>query len=476
MFKYPQAWFALMLAALCLLGLSAWSSPVWYDDAGHHLVARHLSETGSYCYPVEQRVDSCDGLSQFITMGPALTYPVAAWMGAWGSEVIVPRLLIACISIAMLWLVLAISFQLFDQKAEEKGIATGALLLVNIQFLTYGAELLGEVPALTALLAGLWMFLAALRRAEFRFVYFAGAVVCFSLALLTKEYLLLPLLPALGLWAVVSLLRRNLAHVVLSLFLIVLLPLGPLLFHWVQCGSWEALMGYAKARSSYGNEFLALNLAESLRFLLLKPQILLGTAALLLKVWMRREDRDVFMLCMQGCLFIFFLLSAGYDRLGLLLLPLSLLYLSEFVVLLWQRVWLNPRRSRLLKGAMLIALLGLTSQQTFYRLGLRLSGRESNDNERWVAAWLDERHHHHIYTMDQQVVPFLSESVQVRLNGTVPSTKASCRPTQLKVGEYFIAGPYAFTEFQHCTDWSQLELLAATPDSVYQIFAAKAEF
>ena len=135
--------FGLLLA---LLLISAHYSPIWYDDAGHFLVAREAASGHGICYPLDSE-GTCDANSAFITMGPVLTWPVAAWMAALGKKMWVARMLMVLLTMGVGLIFWRMAKLLGN---ADKGLIAVGILGLNIQFLTYGAEVLGEVPMMAS--------------------------------------------------------------------------------------------------------------------------------------------------------------------------------------------------------------------------------------------------------------------------------------------------------------------------------------
>lgn len=434
---------------------SAFTSPVWYDDAGHWIVARQWAETGSLCYPVEPAADVCDPVSPYITMGPALSFPGGLWMKNFGVEMWKIRMLMVLLSIG----VLLVFFRLAREEwGWEKGFWALLLVVGNIQVLVYGAEFLGEVPMLGWLFLGFWL--------EIRWLKGKGnwnarlAPLAWVLAVLTKEYILIPLGGGLGGLVLAGLLKRDwkLAAGVCLQGLGVIAGLG--LFYLVYWGGGDQFLAYLKVRNSYGGEFFALEPGEALRFLLRKPLIWLGALALLLKLWARPGKTE----WMMGGLFftwlLFFLLSAGYDRFGFQLLFVPALYLAEFFPLLWK--WVKAKKRwpwgyRITFGLIFMALF---YQQSLLVIGKRVLGEgNGNPGEMAVADRLKALEARAVFTYDQQLVPFLPPGTRVRLPVVVPSNSAHCEPFRLRENEYFLAGVYARTEFRHCIPWDRLQIV-----------------
>lgn len=452
----------------CLLVIAALYAPIWYDDAGHYIVIRELIGEGVACYPVELNRGECDPNSPFITMGPALNYPLGSWMRILGTSMLAGRSLMVLLSLQSL-----LAFLLLARRLVQPAKAFWAVALVigNIQLVTYGAEILGEVPMLG------WLFLGLAFQLRWWANRRTGALVlatlAYLLAILTKEYIAAPLALGMAGWITMAWLTRQRAQAFGLLAQGLAITLALLAYHWVQAGSWEALVAWFRDRGSYGAEFLRFDLLESFRFLLFKPLIALGTLALFTKVYFRRTSQDIVLACFHLSHLLFFLFSAGYDRFGFQLLFIPAIYLSEFIWLAWNRLGRHPQYPRLLRGAFGLFFLLLFTQRTLPTFaGMLTQHPPSNAAEHALVQLLQKHRVSRLFTYDQQVIPFLSDGYEFRLCRTVPSNAGQCQPLVLRSKEWLVAGPYARTEFGAC--WPQAELLpvdsTGTDDSRYVLY------
>ncbi|MBL0020517.1 MAG: hypothetical protein IPP17_29805 [Bacteroidetes bacterium] len=90
-----KKWMPYLIVLTLLLGgliVSAFHSPIWYDDAGHFLVAREAARGNGLCYPLDLTGEHCESDSPFTTMGPVLAYPLAGWMAILGESMLMARL------------------------------------------------------------------------------------------------------------------------------------------------------------------------------------------------------------------------------------------------------------------------------------------------------------------------------------------------------------------------------------------------
>lgn len=216
----------------------------------------------------------------------------------------------------------------------------------------------------------------------------------------------------------------------------------------------EGFLTYLQLRASYGNEFFACEWGEGLRYLAFKPLFGLGMVAMALRVYFQGRLADLFLALIQVALTLMFLLSAGYDRFGFLLLFIPAVFLAEFMAALWGK-WKG--RTGLRIGFSLLFIL-IFAQKSPLMLSLRLFFPDQiNQEEVWVIEHIPKGYS--VFTYDQQIVPFLSPETPYRLPGSVPSNKDNCKNLSLKVNEVLIAGKYANTEYQGCIDWQRLRIV-----------------
>ena len=190
----------------------------------------------------------------------------------------------------------------------------------------------------------------------------------FGIALLVKE----SIAPALGLglllfWVYSLFKERRLILPVMLQGL--LLPLPVLAWYFLRAGNWEQLVEFLNVRRSYSSEFLAFTFDESLKFVALKPLIVLGLVAIVVKLRFKRNSEDVFLIGFFIFQLILFIFSAGYDRMGLLLLPVPALYLGELLAFFWQRIRDGYTGKSWKSALFVIGFAVLFAQQMPYLMG-----------------------------------------------------------------------------------------------------------
>ncbi len=439
----PRSYLIPFVLFLLLLVLSAYTTPVWYDDAGHFLVIDTALQTGQMGYPAYWGVDMD---SPFITLGRPLNETYRLWLGLWGGGMAAARGLSILFSLAAAW-----AFWRYGRDLKGATKATWALWIMvgNVQWVTYGAQLLGEGPMLLGVFGGMAALAQWKKDGQVGWAALGG--LAWWWAVNCKAYIALPLGLAVGGMAVWSFGKKDLREMGRWLLFGAIWTLA-VVAGWIQeQGGWAEFVHYLEDRQSYGNEFFVFAPTEALRFLLFKPLFALGILAMVLRLRVHPRPADRLPILLQLFLTLFFLCSQGFDRFGFLLLFLPALYLAEFTAAAWARTHAKPW----LRAAFLLLFALLFTQQTPIRIAQRLlHPNETNAHERAVAEWLGREKIGPISTVDHQLYPFLSQ--ELLLPATVPSNKMDCQPPPIVPNGYYIAGPYAFTEYQDCIDWTVL--------------------
>lgn len=458
---HMNKWLKYGIVLTLLLGglvVSAFYSPIWYDDAGHFLVAREAARGNGLCYPLDDDGQNCIPDSPFITMGPVLAYPLAGWMALLGESMLVARL-----GMVFLTLLATVAFFWVGRQLmrPQKAIVAVGLMALNIQFLTYGAEVLGELPMMGLVFAGIGCFLAWDKKGGWQWA--ALGIVCWCLAVGVKEYAILPLGLSLVIWWLMREVAKDRPVPVLKLgfaFVLVLVLMLGIIY-----GGPQKMMDHYIGRQSYSAEFFAVDLDISLKYLLLKPLFWLGTAAMVLKWRVKRRPEEALTLSVQAAWLVFFLLSAGYDRFGFLLLFLPAIYVAEFVPYVWKSLGRITHWAWLRRTMLVIVALVVFAQQTWWVFGKRIAAPELVNAIEWKATWrLEHAKGNVVVTAEQQVALFLEQIGQRwRLVSLVPSQGRACdyphEDFDLQRGELFLAGPYAFTEYPKCIHWDKLSVV-----------------
>jgi len=170
------------------------------DDAYFAIVAKSIAVDGKYGLPVAS--DRTVGFHPEIGSGPALIFPGALMIAAFGSKVWVPgatTLLIVVVQVGLLVLVLRQRVRLANALLFASMTLAGLLALGNHQW--YLGIYAGEVPAIGFLLLGACLLVS-------NRLFAAGA--CLGLAFLTKQITLLASAGMVVGWASAALLTgRN---------------------------------------------------------------------------------------------------------------------------------------------------------------------------------------------------------------------------------------------------------------------------
>lgn len=429
---------AAWLIGLCGLIYFAFAKDVWYDDACHYLTGYTLATTGIEGFP--NTPHQADTHSLFITVGPAVNYPLAGLMCLLSADMLVARAGMVLYSAVALLLLGLLGRLLFRYRAAA---AWAVLLLgVNVQFLTYGSQYLGEGGVVLGLLAGSYGLL--LWHQSGRAGWWLLGLLGFWWAILSKEYVAAPLGLALLAYTGHYLWHRLPGRRGLVLMCL-LLPLASVVYYTLRFDSWVQLTDYWALKSRYSEEFWVWNWPVTLHFLAGKPLIWLGTAALTVRVRIQRRERDMWLLLVQTMLLLWYLAGIGYDRFGMLLLPIPALYVAEWLAAIWRRLAQYPVQwGRTWRMAVLALAAGLFFAQ---RTPLLLLGLQPM-NEQEDNCPLSDKKVGPYFTYDLQVVPHLMNTCgDWRLPVYPPSSWQMEPKLQLKPGETLLYGPYAETEY-----------------------------
>ena len=350
---------AWMLAAsfLLLANLSGYPR-IWFDEGWHLLAAQRLAQTGAYRFGP--------------AVGPTVFYPVAASFrflgeGVWQGRVVV---------VAYGLLALALGYLLARRIGDD---ATAWLVLglwlssPALNFVGWGRQVLGEVPAWTFFLAGVLAWHRSLTsRGRLRWAMLGGG--SFGLAIISKNQFLLLVPVFLLMWVADRFYYRRMgwgaALVTLGLALLVPLAWYAVLPHLA--GSTVAQMAVeewrtAPARSIWiGDPRL---MVRNARFVLgPRSYLCLAVPSLLLALpWLRRrDDRGL----TRGFLWLFAVLwlgwyvffSIGWERYAFAGLAAAAPFVARLLLSLWRRARPLPgprvAAAALVAGVLLAPLVG----------------------------------------------------------------------------------------------------------------------
>lgn len=191
---------AVLAVALLATGLRDWPAP-WIDDGLHLGAAAVLARDGVYGVREGGVTVAFDPQVQ---VGPAVIGPVALGLRLFGTDVVVGRSVMALLSLGALLAAYALARRVFD---ERTALLTVALLLLGTREMFcspvfMGRQVLGEVPAFGFYMAGMWLLVRQIDRAEPSWIAIGGAGLAWGLAMLSKAHLLALLPVAIGLLVV----------------------------------------------------------------------------------------------------------------------------------------------------------------------------------------------------------------------------------------------------------------------------------
>ncbi len=463
------------LRIILFIGLPAliplFGSDIWYDDACHFLVLKGLVTTGVEAFPINAH--QYNPYSLFITVGPAVNYPAALILQLTGVQMWAARLFIWVHSLVVLFVLAKIVSQFSRNKTAD--LWAVILLGLNIQFLVYGSQYLGEMPAILGLLIGIYFQHRWLNQRQI--IDFVGVIAGWQFAVLSKEYMAVPVGMSLFTFFIAEIISwirtpaiqppgypavdSNRFYRIIGLAIQgILLPVGILIYYWLRFDSRAAFENYFQHRLSYGSEFWVWELEWSVWFLISKPVAILGTLALAIRVWAKRLTTDIFSLHVQGWLLFFFLASAGYDRFGLLLLPVAAMYLSEWVAAGFRKLFSPWKRlpAWAITGILLLSFLlisGRTSWQLIYYIHQIYTNGANADEKHILYDWAKKHPNptQPLMLYDLPLVLFLPDSVGFQLPQWPPCAATLENPTELPVIAGIFANDYYSHTFAHqCKD------------------------
>lgn len=165
----------------------------WFDEGSHLHVPKTLLRFGVYADY------SSEGFRYYgptVGVGPTVMLPIAAVFKLFGVGLLQARLVIVLYLLATIYVFYRLAAILGGQRLAW--VATALLITSRgISLLEYGRQVLGEVPGLFFVLAGLGLWFATWEKATWRQLSLVGLLL--GLAMVTKNQYLLVLAPTLGL-------------------------------------------------------------------------------------------------------------------------------------------------------------------------------------------------------------------------------------------------------------------------------------
>lgn len=195
---------AALVLLLALLNLDQYPL-TWYDEGSHLHVPKTLVRFGEYADY------SSEGFRYYgptTGVGPTVMLPVALVFKLFGIGLLQARLVIAVYLIATIYVFYWLARQLVPPLAA---LAAAVLLVVTpgVALVEYGRQVLGEVPGLFFMVAGLLVWFSAWEKPDWKRLGLAGLLL--GLATVTKNQYLLILVPAVGIAFILNLIYYRLA-------------------------------------------------------------------------------------------------------------------------------------------------------------------------------------------------------------------------------------------------------------------------
>jgi 4-amino-4-deoxy-L-arabinose transferase-like glycosyltransferase len=180
---------AALAAFLFLYRLNVYPEP-WYDEGSHLHVAKNYALNGIYADY------SSEGIRYYgpaVGVGPTVMLPVAALFNLFGVSIPLARLAIVVYGFVALAALYGLSRRFMGHWPALTAVAL-VLLSPGTDFPYNSRTVLGEVPGMAFLAAGLWLWLRPETR---RLPGLVGAGVLLGLACITKNQFALFILPAM---------------------------------------------------------------------------------------------------------------------------------------------------------------------------------------------------------------------------------------------------------------------------------------
>lgn len=361
--------------ALALVNLDAYPA-TWFDEGQYLHVPKALLQHGVYA---DWSSDGPRYYGPTTAAGPTVLLPIAGSFAIFGTGLLQARLVI----IVYLLLGLALCYFVAARTATPRiALLATALLLASrgAATLPWGRQVLGEVPALTFVLAGLFFWNAALIHRCGRRALAAG--VCWGLAMVTKNQAIVAFAPAVALlslleWRVYRNGRPSLW--LLPPLVAAIISGGWLLVLFTLLGPGDVAENLALTRKATGGAILVLTpdaAARAIRFLvspqvyggLLLPALVYGG----IRVWRKRDPRaqmEANVLLIVAAWLLWYVCSLGWPRYAYIGAALGALPVARLLADAW--AWARRRQRRwIARGVALVAaaLIVVPLAQTSYQI------------------------------------------------------------------------------------------------------------
>jgi 4-amino-4-deoxy-L-arabinose transferase-like glycosyltransferase len=185
---------ALLYVAFVLVYRLGEYPPPWSDEGSYLKVAKNYAINGVYA---DFSSEGNRYTGAVVGAGPTVILPVAMLFRLFGVNLLLARLVIVAYSFLMLGVIYALCTNLGNSRLA---VITLALVILNprIDLQTYSREVMGEIPGLFFLFAGLWLWLRSARH-KLPGLFIIG--VLFGLAAISKnQYALFIFLGLLLAW------------------------------------------------------------------------------------------------------------------------------------------------------------------------------------------------------------------------------------------------------------------------------------
>ena len=367
----------LAVAALALVNLEAYPA-TWFDEGQYMHVPKALLQHGVYA---DWSADGPRYYGPTTAAGPTVLLPIAGAFALFGSGLLQARLVMAGYLLACVALTYLLSARIYTRAVAL--LATALLISSrSAATLEWGRQVLGEVPVLVFVLAGLLCWVAALQRRSIGFAVASGLL--WGLALVTKNQAIVAFAPAI---VILSLLEwrwfRN-GH--WTLWLVPPLLAGAIGGAWLLIlftflGPGQLAENLELTRKAAGGAIFVLTpeaIARSLRTLvspklyggLLLPALAYGVYRL-----RRRRDRaaeaEAAVLVVVVVWLAWYICSLGWPRYAYVGAALGALPVAGMLIDAWN--WgrrRRPRSSGLVFGAVVVLLVALPLAQTARSIAL----------------------------------------------------------------------------------------------------------
>jgi hypothetical protein len=320
----------------------------WYDEGSHLHVAKNFALNGIYAD------SSSEGYRSFgpvIGVGPTVLLPIAYLFRLSGVGIATARLVIVVYGLLTLLAIYGLALLLL--KNEWLALLSIGLLVLSpgVDFITNSRTVLGEVPGLFFISAGLWLWLRA-EKPDIQTLVGVGALM--GLASITKNQYAMFVLPSLFCCWMADLLyykRRGWKTFVIPGVIAGLMFVGWLLVVlMISSRNGDLAESFATLRTASAGAFFVLKLqtiSEAARFLISSPVYggLLIPAGLYTIFFCRRKSQEgqrhatvaIFILLGLGM----FLASLGWERYAFAPLALSSIFVVRLMVEFFTRFNLN---------------------------------------------------------------------------------------------------------------------------------------